>query len=373
MPRALVTGATGLVGAHIVEHLLAGGWRVGAMVRRPAAAAWLRELGADLHAGDILDGRAFTGAARGADVIFHAAAAITPAGGWEAYRAPNIDGTRNAIRAASESGARLLQVSSVAVYGPTARYGADAGGTTEDTPLQPLGDGQWYARSKRESEALALEAHGRGEVWATAIRPDVIYGRRDRQFVPRMARALRLGVAPLPGGGGTTLAVVHAANVADAAVLAATTDVAGGRAYNVANDFDVTVARFMQLAAEGMGRTLHIVRVPLPLARAGIAAARLGLRLVGAGGVAAMFDGSTGFVTLDNPFNSDRARRELGWSPRVTPEVGVPDAFRWAVERRRDGADRGGAPGAGEDGRTAVSIAATSSTSTAARAATDRM
>jgi len=47
-----------------------------------------------------------------------------------------------------------------------------------------------------------------------------------------------------------------------------------------------------------------------------------------------MIDGSAGFVTRDNPFNSDRARLELGWSPRVTPEIGVPDAFRWAAGRR---------------------------------------
>lgn len=334
MARALVTGATGMVGAHIVERLRADGWRVAAMVRDPAAAAWLRALDVDLRAGDVLDPTRFAAAARGVDVVFHAAAAITPSrGGWEAYRAPNVDGTRNAIGAAREAGARLLQVSSVAVYGSSARYGAGAGGTTEDTPLQPLRDRQWYARSKRESEALVLEAHARGEVWGTAIRPDVIYGRRDRQFVPRVARALRLGVAPLPGGGRSTLAVVHAANVADAAVLAATSDVAGGRAYNVANDFDVTVARFLRLAALGMGRSIRIVHVPLSLAHAGVAAAGLALRLVGAGGVAAMFDGSVGFMTRDNPFNSDRARRELGWSPSVTPDVGVPDAFRWAAGR----------------------------------------
>lgn len=335
MPRALVTGATGLLGAHIVERLRGDGWAVRALVRDQRAAGWLGELDVELHAGDILDATSFDAAARGTDVVFHAAAAVTPrGGGWDAYRIPNVEGTRHAIGAARAAGSRLLHVSSVAVYGSAARYGNGPGGTTEATPLAPLRERQWYARSKRESEALVLQAHMSGEQWATAIRPDVIYGRRDRQFVPRMARLLRAGVLPLPGGGRTTLAIVHAANVADAAVLAASSDVAGGRVYNVANDFDVSVADFFRLAARGLERRVRILRVPLPLARAGIAALRAALGAVGAGGVAAMLDGTIGFVTRDNPFNSDRARRELGWAPRVRPEVGIPDAFRWTAADR---------------------------------------
>ena len=328
--RALVTGATGLLGSHIAERLRADGWAVRALVRDPAAAGAIgAELGLELRRGDVLDADAFAAAARDCDVVFHAAAAITPRGGWEAFRATNVDGTRAAVRAAAAAGARLLQVSSVAVYGAEGRYERGAGGTDEDAPLAPLPDDEWYARSKRESEEVALVAHRRGEVWATAIRPDVIYGRRDRQFVPRVGRVARRGVVPLPGGGRATFAVVHAANVADAAVLAATHDAAGGRAYNVANDVDVTVADFFRLAGEGLGRRVRVIPIPLPLAHLGVAVAQVALRAVGARGLAQMAGSSVRFTTEDNPFNSDRAKRELGWSPRVHPRDGVPDAFRW--------------------------------------------
>ena len=87
----------------------------------------------------------------------------------------------------------------------------------------------FYARSKRESEELVMEAQRAGRLWATAVRPVVIYGTHDRQFVPRLARMLRRGFAPLIGGGRTTLAIVHAANVADGMVRAAAHDGAGGR------------------------------------------------------------------------------------------------------------------------------------------------
>ncbi|HEX2779639.1 MAG TPA: NAD-dependent epimerase/dehydratase family protein, partial [Gemmatimonadaceae bacterium] len=89
---ALVTGATGLVGSHLVERLVADGWTVRALVREPRAAAWTRELGVtDFVQGDVLDATAFTAAARGCDTIFHTAAAITPAEAtWEAYRSVNV-------------------------------------------------------------------------------------------------------------------------------------------------------------------------------------------------------------------------------------------------------------------------------------------
>jgi nucleoside-diphosphate-sugar epimerase len=41
------------------------------------------------------------------------------------------------------------------------------------------------------------------------------------------------------------------------------------------------------------------------------------------------------FIAEDNPFSSDRARRELGWAPTVRPQVGVPEAFRWIATQRQ--------------------------------------
>ncbi|MFL5620182.1 MAG: NAD-dependent epimerase/dehydratase family protein [Gemmatimonadaceae bacterium] len=328
MPTALVTGATGLLGMHLVPRLQREGWQVRALVRDPARAGLLTRADVTLATGDVLDETSFVRAARGCDVLFHAAAVITPLGGWEAFRRPNIEGTRNAIAAAASAGARLVHVSSVAVYG-THRFAADGRRTDESTTLGRIPDESYYARSKRASEDLVFEAQRAGRLWATAVRPSVLYGTSDRQFVPRLARLLRRGFAPVIAGGHNTLAIVHAANVADGLVRAAGFAGANGKAYNLANDYDVTVREFFERAAEGLDQRVRIVSIPMIVARAAFAVVKSVAPLVVGNRFKAMTSASLDFLARDNPFSSDLARRELGWDPTVKPETGIPEAFRW--------------------------------------------
>ena len=342
MRRALVTGATGLVGSHIVERLQADGWSVRALVRNARDAtkagwqpiAWLGQRDVELALGDVLDLTTFANAATGCDAVFHSAAAVA-ARTWEEYKSMNVDGARNAIGAASRAGAKLVHVSSVAVYGASGRYRADGAKTDESVALAPLAEDAWYARSKRESEALVLEAHRTGRVWATALRPSVIYGPRDRYFVPRMARIVNLGFAPRVGGGTNTLSIVHAASVADGVVRAASLDAAGGNVYNVAHDFDVTSSEFFRLGGIGLGKRVRFVTIPRWLVGAAVSGFRRVLSIMTGGSLGMVSDGAAlSFLTRDNPFSSALARRELGWSPPIAPDVGVPDAFRWWKEHR---------------------------------------
>jgi nucleoside-diphosphate-sugar epimerase len=322
-----------------VERLLADGWSVRVMSRDPDVARRAIPAGdlVEIARGDVLDQASFVQAASGVNVIFHAAANIIVRGGWDSYRVTNIEGTSNAIGAAEAAGARLLHMSSVAVYGSRTRYEAARRGsrTSEDATLEPLPERAYYARSKRESEALVMRAHEQGRIWASAVRPVVVYGRRDRQFVPRMATLMRRFPVPMLRGGRSVFGVVHAANVADGAILAATSDAAGGRAYNLTNDFDVSVRRFFELAGEGLGRRPLFVPLPLAVARGGLRAVKAASRMVSGGRFSLVSNSAIDFIAEDNPFTSERARRELGWKPRVHPDHGVPDAFRWWAETQK--------------------------------------
>ncbi len=104
--RALVTGATGMLGSYIVERLREDGWSVRALVRSRDRVMWLEGIGAELADGLLEDVDSLTAAANSCDAVFHAAAAIGPGGDWEEYRRGNVEGTRNVVEAAARASAR---------------------------------------------------------------------------------------------------------------------------------------------------------------------------------------------------------------------------------------------------------------------------
>jgi len=240
------------------------------------------------------------------------------------------------LSAAAGVGARVAFVSSTAVFGQ-ARYRLAP--VDEAAPLPELPEHDLYGRSKQAAEALVLERHRKGEVWATVVRPPVMYGRRDRQFIPRIAPVLRARVFPLLGSGRTTLPVVQAASVADGIVRALDHDDAGGRVYHLTNDDPLTVAELVRYAARGLGIRIASPRLPRAAGRVGFAALRLALTCGGRSDLARHATGTYRMLTRDNPFRSARARLELGWEPAVPHATAMPDAFRWW---RRARASNGG-------------------------------
>jgi len=158
-PRtALVTGATGLLGSLIAEQLGRTGWRVRALVRDPDRAARLAASGATCVRGDLLDEAGLRTAASGCDAIFHAAAAVGPggAGALEAYYQGNVVGTARVIGAAAAAKARLVHVSSTAVY--TRETRRNHAPVTEDAPTGPFPLHDVYGSTKFEAEQLVLAA-----------------------------------------------------------------------------------------------------------------------------------------------------------------------------------------------------------------------
>jgi UDP-glucose 4-epimerase len=323
-----------MLGAHLVERLAGEGWSVRALARDPSTATWLEAVGARVVPGDLGDPESLRAAARGCDAVFGAAAAIGPGGDHEAFRRVNVAGTAYLLAAAAAAGSRLVHVSSTSVFGRP-RYRSAP--TDESAPLPDLPVADAYGRSKQEAERLVLDAHAGGRAWAAVVRPPVMYGRRDRQFAPRLGPVLERGVFPLIGGGRTTLTLVHADAVADGAIRAATTDRAGGRVYHLTNDFDVTVAEMVRFAARGLGRRVLAPRVPAAMGRVAFRGLALALVAGGRGDLAPHAEGLLQMLTRDNPFTSERARRELGWSPAIRPAEGLPEAFRWWRDARRAG------------------------------------
>ena len=131
----LVTGGRGLVGSHVIEAL--------------------REAGEDVRAfdGDVTDPGAWRRASGGVHGIVHAAARVAQRLPYAEFERVNVGGTRLAVETARATGARLIHVSSVTVFGRTAPYAAGAGAVDEDFPFGPIPEHDFYARTKRMASA----------------------------------------------------------------------------------------------------------------------------------------------------------------------------------------------------------------------------
>ena len=171
---------------------------------------------------------------------------------------------------------------------------------------------------------------------AVALRPCVLYGEWDRHFAPRVARALRRGLAPLIGRGDNLLSVVYAGNVAAAAMAALDRPAVTGP-FNVANDGGVTQRAFLEHFAAGLGVPARWLPVPHALAWR---AAQLWDVTIGALPLPSSLlpiKSAVQFLASDNPYTSAKAERELGWRPPVRPG----DAVERTARSLRPGAPRG--------------------------------
>jgi dihydroflavonol-4-reductase len=121
--KAFVTGATGFLGGRLAAHLRARGDDVVALVRSPARAAGLRELGVTMVEGDLSDRATMTRAMEGCDAAFHLAAIYKvgiPASECAGMREANVAGTERALDAAIAAGVdRIVYVSTIGYFGNT--------------------------------------------------------------------------------------------------------------------------------------------------------------------------------------------------------------------------------------------------------------
>jgi nucleoside-diphosphate-sugar epimerase len=171
--RALVTGATGFIGAHLVESLLGGGNEVRVLVRDPARLAENLRSRAEVLRGDLGDPSTLRAAVRGTERIFHLAGATHALRPAEYLRA-NTLGTRNLAAAVLREKPpidRFLYASSLAAAGP----GQSPRPIQEDDPPHPLTP---YGESKLRSERMLAGIADR--IPLTVVRPPIVYGPGDR-------------------------------------------------------------------------------------------------------------------------------------------------------------------------------------------------
>lgn len=333
MVRALVTGATGFIGSHLVERLLRDGVEVRCLVRCPRRAASLRALGATLVPGDVTDPSSFRAAVAGADVVFHLAG-LTIAYNFREFLRVNASGTAHLAAACArlETPPVLVYVSSVAAAGPSP---FDCPRAEEETPA-PV---SFYGRSKWAGERRLHEAAGL--LPATIVRPPIVFGPRERYFFD-LFRFVQRGWQPVPYFGPAQLSLIHVEDVVEALIRAA----ARGRrllpsegdhppftgVYHVSGPDRLTLEAIGARIAEALGQPpARHVRIPGWMCRTVAAVNEVAGRVVGARSLLNMDklrEGAAGSWTC----RVDRAERELGFRPAAPLVERLRQTFAWYRE-----------------------------------------
>jgi dihydroflavonol-4-reductase len=322
---ALVTGATGFVGAAVARALLHAGTQVRVLTRSGSERANLRGLAVETVVGDLTDRASLDRALAHCTGLYHVAAdyrlgAREPE---QLYR-NNVEGTRNILDAARHAGvSRMVYTSSVATVG----LPPDGSPGEEDTPVALTDMIGHYKRSKYLAEEL-VRAAARSGFPVVIVNPSTPIGPGDVKPTPTGQIVLDAACGRTPAYVDTGLNIVHVDDVAAGHLLAFQRGRAGER-YILGGE-DMTLRQILVLIARLVGRGPPRVRLPhaalLPIAYAAEAFAKV--------------SGRSTRITVESVrmsrkrmfFSSAKAIRELGYSSRA-PLAAFEDALAWFRER----------------------------------------
>jgi len=312
----LVTGANGFIGQRLVARLLTAGLQVRVMTRSTQKSLALWGQAVEIVAADIADAAAVAGAMQGIGTVFHLAAHVSD---WDPGGLKNRAihaGSRMIFSTAAAAGARTILVSSIAVYGEAS--GRDI--CPEDHPYgRPRSP---YDHSKQVQETLAWAAVKDEGLKLVVIRPAVVYGPGSKAWVDEAVKSLRAGGPLLIDGGDCNAGLVYVENVIDMLIKAAAAPAALGRTYNACDGLDVSWRRyFTDLAC--LAGLPPPQSMPLSVARMKAFAYEMTWRLLRMQTRPPLTRGAVDTMVANFRIPIDRARRELGYEPRVAYEEGM--------------------------------------------------
>jgi dihydroflavonol-4-reductase len=321
--RVLVTGATGFIGTALVRRLIQGGDEVRSLVRKSSSTSTLGELPVEMVLGDLADEESLRRAVAGCELVYHLAGAVKALRPRDFFRV-NGEGTRRVAVAcaAAPTPPRLVYVSSLAAAGPSAAHRP----RHEEDPERPV---SLYGESKLEGERALRSLSGR--MSASVVRPPIVYGPGDREFLPLLARMARLGLSVQVGLAERRYSTLHVDDLCEGllAVARRGKPVRGEGSegtYFLDDGAEHTWAEIGRVACAALGRRTVQLRLPIFLALAAAAVSSLRSALSGEPAIVS-FDKLKEVRERAWTCSSDRARREVGYCPRFPLEPGLADAL----------------------------------------------
>lgn len=320
--KYLITGATGFVGPHLIRKLISAGHSCRCLVREVSRQKTSDEKGVEWVEGDITDGSSLKGIGAGMDGLFH----MATLGHMSNYRVPdemfervNVQGTRHIMEEALRAEIpRVVHCSTVAAMGICREVPADE--MTECNPHHP------YGQSKLKAEQTVQHLVSSGGLPARIIRFSMVYGPGDWRDILKLTRMAKKGLFPKVGSKPKLTPLIHVDDATDGLVLAMDKGRVG-ETYLITNNRSEPFDQIRKALLKGLG----VFRPPLYVPEwVALSAAALTEKIFTLAGKAPPVTRKNIESTLtDRVFSIEKARRELGFDPRVDPEQGLMETVQW--------------------------------------------
>jgi nucleoside-diphosphate-sugar epimerase len=312
--RVALTGATGYTGGRLLRLLRERGHGVTALARPGSASTPLLATGVTIVEGGLGDREAARRLVEGADAAVHVAAVYRTAGHPDSYyREVNVGGTEVLLEAAARAGlSRFVHTSTVGVHGHVEHAPAD-----ESAPIAP---GDIYQATKAEAEALALDFHRRRGLPVAVVRPGAIYGPGETRLL-KLFRSIARRRYAIVGSGESFYHPVYVDDLLEGFLLALERPEAVGEAFLIAGPRYVSQSELARLIARETGGRVLPFRIPAaPLQWAGDLCEAICVPL---GIEPPLHRRRVDFWTKSRAFSIEKARRLLGYAPKVDLEEGI--------------------------------------------------
>jgi len=321
--KVALTGASGYTGGHILKRLLARGNTVKALVRDASITPELKASGAELVTGVLGNTDHARRLVEGCDAVMHVAAVYRTAGHPDSYyREVNVEGTRKLLEAAVEAGVRrFVHTSTVGVHGDVENPPAD-----ETAPVAPS---DIYQETKAEADAMAREFGRTRGIEVAIVRPGAIYGPGETRLL-KVFRGIARGRYAVVGSGKPHYHLVYIDDLVDGFLLALDRPEAAGETFIIAGPTSLSQDDLAREVAQATGGSVWPVHIPAwPIQRLGDLVEAICIPL---GLEPPIHRRRVDFWVKNRSFSIEKARRLLGYAPKVDVTEGIRRTALWYRE-----------------------------------------